>query len=101
MNNRPNLLLILTDHWRGDCLGRLGHPVVETPHLDGLSAQGVTFTHAYTPSPTCVPARRSLMTGMTPNSAGMVGYADGKPWGILSHPRRRARQERLPDYERR
>ena len=77
---RPNLLLIVTDHWRGDSLGRLGHPVVETPHLDGLSAQGATFTHAYTPSPTCVPARRSLMTGMTPNSAGMVGYADGKPW---------------------
>ena len=78
--DRPNLLLILTDHWRGDCLGRLGHPVAETPHLDSLSAGGVTFTHAYTPCPSCIAARRSLMTGRTPYSQGMVGYQDGRPW---------------------
>ena len=79
MSRRPNILLILTDHWRGDSLGRT-NPVVQTPHLDGLTAQGVTFTRAYTPSPSCVPARRALMTAMTPNSAGVVGYADDKPW---------------------
>lgn len=78
--DRPNMLLILTDHWRGDCLGRLGHPVVETPHLDSLSASGVTFTHAYSPCPSCIPARRSLMTGMTPARHGMVGYQDDVPW---------------------
>ncbi len=78
--SRPNILLIITDHWRGDSLGRLGHPAAETPHLDELSTQGITFTHGYTPSPSCIPARRSLMTGMTPSSHGMVGYLDGKPW---------------------
>jgi arylsulfatase A-like enzyme len=77
---RPNLLLILTDHWRGDSLGRLGHPAADTPHLDSLSAGGTTFTSAYTPCPSCIAARRSLMTGMTPYSQGMVGYQDGKPW---------------------
>lgn len=80
MSDQPNILLILTDHWRGDSLGRLGHPVAETPNLDALSAQGTTFTRAYTPSPSCVPARRALMTGKTPSSAGCVGYIDGKPW---------------------
>jgi len=79
MPRQPNILLILTDHWRGDSLGRT-NPVVQTPHLDGLTAQGVNFTRAYTPSPSCTPARRALMTGMTPTSAGMVGYADNKPW---------------------
>ncbi|HCL31989.1 MAG TPA: arylsulfatase [Candidatus Latescibacteria bacterium] len=79
-SSRPNLLLILTDHWRGDSLGRLGHPVADTPHLDSLSAAGTTFTSAYTPCPSCIAARRSLMTGMTPYSQGMVGYQDGKPW---------------------
>ena len=54
---RPNLLLILTDHWRGDSLGRLGHPVAETPHLDSLSAQGATFTSGFTPCPSCIAAR--------------------------------------------
>ena len=77
---RPNLLLILTDHWRGDSLGRLGHPAADTPHLDSLSAGGTTFTSAYTPCPSCIAARRSLMTGMTPYTQGMVGYQDGKPW---------------------
>lgn len=80
MADRPNLILILTDHWRGDCLSRLGHPVAETPHLDSLSRQGQTFNHAYTPSPSCTPARRCLMTGMTPNRTGMLGYKDFIPW---------------------
>ncbi len=77
---RPNLLLILTDHWRGDCLGRLGNPAVETPHLDSLSAAGVTFTNAFSPCPSCIPARRSIMTGMTPDGHEMVGYQDHRPW---------------------
>lgn len=80
MPDQPNILLILTDHWRGDCLQRLGHPVAETPHLDSLSRQGTTFTRAYTPCPSCIAARRSLMTGMTPYGQGMVGYKDGVPW---------------------
>lgn len=80
MSDRPHMLLIVTDHWRGDCLSRLGHPAVETPHLDSLSARGTTFIRAYTPCPSCVAARRSLMTGMTPYSQGMVGYRDGQPW---------------------
>ena len=79
-DERPNLLLILTDHWRGDSLSRLGHPAAETPHLDSLSRGGVTFTRGYTPCPSCIAARRSLMTGMTPYSHGMMGYQDGKPW---------------------
>ncbi len=77
---KPNLLLILTDHWRGDCLGRLGHPVAETPHLDSLSRRGITFTRAYTPCASCIAARRSIMTGQTPATHGMVGYKDGIPW---------------------
>ena len=79
-DKKPNLILILTDHWRGDSLGRLGHPVAETPHLDSISTQGVTFTNGFTPCASCIAARRSLMTGMTPGSHGMLGYQDGQPW---------------------
>ncbi|MGH7143809.1 MAG: arylsulfatase [Planctomycetota bacterium] len=80
MTDRPNLILILTDHWRGDSLGCLGHPVAETPHLDSLAREGMVFTRGYTPSPSCTPARRCLMTGLTPNGTGMLGYQDGVPW---------------------
>jgi len=82
MNTReqPNLVLILTDHFRGDCLSRLGHPDAETPHLDALSAEGYCFSNCYSPCPSCIPARRSLMTGQTAYTQGFVGYKDNLPW---------------------
>jgi arylsulfatase len=80
MTDRPNIVLISTDHFRGDCLSRLGHRVAETPHLDSMSRQGAIFPHGYTPCPSCVPARRSLMTGQTPYTQGVVGYKDAVPW---------------------
>jgi arylsulfatase A-like enzyme len=80
MPDRPNFLLIFPDQWRGDCLGTLGHPVVETPFLDQLAAQGVTFTSAYTACPSCIATRACLATGRTPNGCGRMGYQDGVPW---------------------
>ncbi len=79
-DTRPNIVLIITDHFRGDSLSRLGHPVVETPHLDAMSAKGAIFSRGYSPCPSCCPARRTLMTGQTPATQGMVGYQDNTPW---------------------
>lgn len=78
--SRPNILFIFPDQWRGDCLSVLGHPVVETPFLDQLGHDGVIFTSAYTPCPSCIAARAALITGMSPSSAGRMGYRDGVPW---------------------
>jgi arylsulfatase len=80
MPDQPNFLFIFPDQWRGDCLGSLGHPVVETPFLDQLAAEGVTFTAAYTACPSCIATRASLITGQTPNTCGRIGYRDGVPW---------------------
>ncbi|MFC1714126.1 arylsulfatase [Candidatus Poribacteria bacterium] len=80
--DRPNLVLICVDQWRGDCLGFTGHPVVETPHLDRLAKESTYFPRAYSATPTCVPARRSLLTGLSQRTHGMVGYADGMDWNI-------------------
>lgn len=80
MADRPNVVLIMTDQWRGDCLGCAGHPVVETPHLDQLAVQGVRFTQAYTATPSCIAARAGLFTGMSQRNHGRVGYKDGVPW---------------------
>ncbi len=77
---RPNILLIMTDQQRGDCLGIDGHPVLQTPYLDYLAGSGVRCRHAYTTCPSCVPARRSLMSGQHPHHTGMVGYRDGVEW---------------------
>lgn len=80
MPDRPNVVLIMTDQWRGDCLGVAGHPVVETPHLDQLAHRGVRFTQAYTATPSCIAARAGLFTGMCQRNHGRVGYKDCVPW---------------------
>lgn len=78
--DRPNVLLVMCDQMRGDCLGIAGHPDVKTPNLDTLAAQGVRFENAYSACPSCVPARATLFTGKTPAHTGRVGYADGYTW---------------------
>jgi arylsulfatase len=69
---QPNILLVVTDQQRGDCLGIEGHPVLQTPYLDQVGAEGIHFTRAYTECPVCIPARRSLMTGQRPASHGVL-----------------------------
>ena len=62
-NDRTNILFIITDAQRGDCLSRLGHPTIQTPNLDRLAAKGVLFSSAYVQCPVCGPSRMSLHTG--------------------------------------
>ncbi len=71
-DTRPNILLLITDQQRGDCLGIEGHPVLQTPYLDHTAAAGVRFRHAYTACPVCIPARRTLLTGLSPAHHGVL-----------------------------
>ena len=79
-NDRPNVLLICTDHLSGLVMGNAGHPVVMTPTLDHLSRCGTTFTNAYSACPSCIPARRSLMTGTSPRANGLRSYKEDAPF---------------------
>lgn len=79
MDTRPNILLIMPDQMRGDCLSIEGHPVLLTPNMDALGENGARFTRAYTTCASCIPARRSLLTGLYPSSNGMVGFVDDYP----------------------
>jgi choline-sulfatase len=81
--NKPNVLLIMTDEQRWDTLGCYGNEVVETANLDWLASEGTVFTNAYTCTPSCIPARASLMTGMDPWNVGILGM--GKGQGPLSN----------------
>lgn len=80
LQSKPNIVFILTDQMRGDCLGAPGHPTVRTPHLDELARRGTLFTAAYSPCPSCVAARASLFTGQRPTTHGRLGYQDRVPW---------------------
>ena len=61
---QKNLLLITTDQWRGECFSLKGHPVVKTPNLDALAADGVSFENHFAQCIPCGPSRASLYTGM-------------------------------------
>ncbi len=73
---RPNILLVMTDQHRGDCLGQAGHPDLLTPHLDALARGGAFFTRGYSECPVCIPARHALMTGKSPQTTGVTGFAE-------------------------
>ncbi|MFW5728655.1 MAG: sulfatase [Spirochaetota bacterium] len=63
---RPNILHIFTDMQRFDTIRALGNPVIRTPNLDLLCAEGTAFTSAYSPCPVCIPARCSMIYGQYP-----------------------------------
>ena len=72
MPDAPNILLLFTDQQRYDTIGALGglYPYIQTPALDSLVREGVSFTSAYTPSPVCVAARCSLVLSQWPHQTG-------------------------------
>ncbi len=74
-----NILHIFTDQHRFDAIGAHGHPCIRTPHIDRLIREGVSFQRAYSPSPECVPARSSMITGYYPGRAGCYGNGYDMP----------------------
>jgi len=64
---QPNILMIMADQMRWDCLGCGGNEIVRTPNLDALATRGVHFRNGFTPNPICVPARAAIMTGNYPH----------------------------------
>jgi arylsulfatase A-like enzyme len=72
--SKPNILFLMTDQQRGDCLGTDGNRAIRTPHLDRLAREGAYFSQAYSTTPTCTPARSALLTGLAPWNHGLLGY---------------------------
>ncbi len=79
MPGRPNILILMPDQQRADCLGCAGHPQVRTPNMDRLCAEGVRFSRALTSAPLCMPARNSFITGHHVHRHGVWGNAGEPP----------------------
>ena len=71
MPKKPNFLFFITDQQRADWLGCAGHPVLKTPHIDAIAAQGTRFTDFNVAKPVCMPNRASLLTGRYPSVHGL------------------------------
>jgi arylsulfatase A-like enzyme len=70
---KPNILVFMTDQQHAETIGEDG--LCQTPHLNQLMKNGVTFSNAYTPCPMCTPARASAMTGLYPHQHKLVQNA--------------------------
>jgi choline-sulfatase len=78
MNQKPNVWLIMTDQQRWDTLGCYGNETIETVNLDYFAANGTVFENGYTSTPSCIPARASLLTGQDPWHVGILGMGAGQ-----------------------
>ncbi len=75
--SRPNILYIMCDQFRFDCISALGNTTVRTPNLDRLAKRGKSYTNAYSPCPVCIPARYSIHTGRDSYTTGC--YCNEQP----------------------
>ncbi|OGV69222.1 MAG: hypothetical protein A3K19_23395 [Lentisphaerae bacterium RIFOXYB12_FULL_65_16] len=76
--DRPNVIFVLVDQMRGDCLGADGNGAICTPNLDYLAACGTRFNHAYSAVPSCLPARAALWSGQSQWHTGVLGMGRGQ-----------------------
>ena len=72
--NRVNILFLMDDQHRADWIGAAGAKWMITPNLDRLAREGVLFRRGYSSTPSCLPARAALLTGLSPWNHGCLGY---------------------------
>ena len=70
----PNIVVILCDDLGYGDLSCYGHPKIKTPNLDGLAAGGIRLSSCYSAAPVCSPSRAGLITGRSPNRAGVYDW---------------------------
>ncbi|MGJ8724089.1 MAG: sulfatase family protein [Roseibacillus sp.] len=83
---KPNIVLFVSDDHGLDALGCYGNPVIETPNMDKLAAEGVRFTNAYCTSASCAASRSVILTGLYGHATGSYGHVhDYHHFSTYSH----------------
>lgn len=77
--DRPNIVVLLCDDLGYGDLQCYGHPHIKTPNLDRLAETGIRLTDCYSAAPVCSPSRVGLLTGRSPNRAGVIFTSDNGP----------------------
>ncbi len=86
----PNIVLIVSDDHAWSDYGFMGHPVVTTPSLDRLAAEGMLYTRGYVPTSVCRPSLATIMTGLYPHQHGITGNDPPGGASAMFDPARRA-----------
>ena len=71
---QPNIIFLLTDDHRADAMGCAGNPIIQTPNMDNLAANGVRFTNAFVTTSICASSRASIFTGQWTSRHGIKGF---------------------------
>lgn len=79
---KPNVVFIIVDDLNDMPLQPDGKPLVPTPNIDRLKAQGVTFTNAHTNDPLCAPSRASMLFGLYPQTTSLYWFENWQDNGI-------------------
>ncbi len=74
---QPNIVVLLCDDLGYGDLSSFGHPIIKTENLDQLAASGIRLTNFYSTAPVCSPSRVGLLTGRSPNKAGVYDFIPG------------------------
>lgn len=88
--NRPNIVLIVSDDHAWSDYGYMGHPTVKTPSLDRLAADGMLYTRGYVPTGVCRPSLATLVTGLYPHQHGITSNDPPGGAAAMRDPARRA-----------
>ncbi|MDQ8207385.1 sulfatase-like hydrolase/transferase [Coraliomargarita sp. SDUM461003] len=75
--SKPNIVVVMADDMGWGDSGTYGHPVIQSPNLDALAAQGVKFTQGYSAAGVCSPSRSAILTGRTPYRNGVWRHLSG------------------------
>jgi arylsulfatase A-like enzyme len=83
----PNVVFILTDDQRWDCLSCAGHPFLKTPNMDRIGNEGVRFANAFVTSSLCSPSRASFLSGLYAHTHGVRNNFTEYPDKLTSYPK--------------
>src|SRR5215813_12672869 len=85
---KPNVIVIIADDMRWDCMSCAGHKHLKTPNLDRLANEGVRFKNAFCTTSLCSPSRASILSGLYAHSHGVTNNFTEFPNDLPSLPKR-------------
>lgn len=86
VGRRPNVVVIMTDDQRWDCMSCEGHPFLKTPNMDRLAAEGARFANMFVTTSLCSPSRASFLSGLYAHAHKVTNNFTDYPADLGSYP---------------